>query len=54
MSTTGAPSLVAKRKQSILDTATADLTSLKTSLPGSENRKIEAYTESLRALETSL
>jgi len=54
MSTTGAPSLVAKRKQSILDQATADLNSLKTSLPGSENRKIEAYTESLRALERRL
>jgi hypothetical protein len=53
MSSDGA-ALLAKRKQSILDHATADLNSLKTSLPGSENQKIEAYTESLRALERRL
>jgi hypothetical protein len=43
--------LLAAQQKSILDTATADLNALATSLPGSEKQKISSYTDSLRALE---
>lgn len=45
---------LAARKKSILDTSTADLASLSSRLPGSEKRKVETFTESLRALERRL
>jgi hypothetical protein len=51
---TGAAALLAKQQKSVLDAATADLASLSGKLPGSEKRKIEAYAESLRALEHRL
>jgi uncharacterized protein DUF1552 len=46
--------LLAKQQKSILDNAAADLTSLMNALPASEQTKIEAYSTSLRALETRL
>jgi hypothetical protein len=49
-----AAALLAKQQKSILDNATADLKSLMGKLPGSEARKIQAYTDSLRALENRL
>jgi hypothetical protein len=53
---TSAPgaSLLAAQRKSVLDTATADLESLRSQLPGSEKQKIDAYSESLRALELRL
>ena len=52
--TAPAAALLAAQQKSILDTATADLTSLMTQLPGSEKQKIAAYSDSLRALEMRL
>jgi hypothetical protein len=49
-----ATALLAKQQKSILDTATADLASLRTSLPPSEAQKIDAYTQALRQLELRL
>jgi hypothetical protein len=49
-----AAALLAKQQKSILDTATADLTSLMNGLPPSEAQKIDAYTQSLRELELRL
>jgi hypothetical protein len=46
--------MLAKRKQSILDNATADLAGLASRVPGSERQKLETFTESLRALERRL
>jgi hypothetical protein len=46
--------LLQMQQKSVLDTATADLNALVTSLPNSEKQKITAYTESLRALERRL
>jgi hypothetical protein len=43
-----------KQQTSILDAANADLLSLSASLPASEKQKIDAYTQSLRALEHRL
>jgi hypothetical protein len=57
---TGAPmtapaaALLAAQKKSVLDSATGDLTSLMSQLPGSEKAKIQAYSDSLRALELRL
>jgi hypothetical protein len=45
---------LAAQQKSILDTATADLTALQTSLPGSEAMKVDAYSTSLRDLERRL
>jgi Protein of unknown function (DUF1552) len=45
---------LAAQQKSILDTATADLTALQTGLPGSEQMKVQAYSDSLRALERRL
>jgi hypothetical protein len=45
---------LAAQQKSILDTATADLTTLQTSLPGSEAMKVDAYATSLRDLERRL
>jgi len=45
---------LAAQQKSILDTATADLTALQKSLPGSEAMKIDAYASSLRDLEHQL
>jgi hypothetical protein len=47
-------SLLAQQKKSILDTATADLASLMSVLPGSEQQKIQAYSTSLRELELQM
>jgi hypothetical protein len=52
--TAPAAALLAAQQKSILDTATADLNSLMSQLPGSEKQKIGAYSDSLRALETRL
>jgi hypothetical protein len=46
--------MLAKRKQSILDNATADLAALASRVPGSERQKLDTFTESLRALERRL
>jgi hypothetical protein len=46
--------LLAKQQKSILDNAAVDLASLMNALPASEQTKIEAYSTSLRALETRL
>ncbi len=53
-STADSAALLARQQKSILDNATADLDSLMGKLPGSEKRKIEAYSDSLRALEHRL
>ena len=45
---------LAAQQKSILDTATADLTALQKSLPGSEAMKVDAYATSLRDLERRL
>src|SRR5262249_39551412 len=45
---------LAAQQKSILDTATADLTALQKSLPGSEAMNVHAYATSLRALERRL
>jgi hypothetical protein len=45
---------LAAQQKSILDTATADLTALQKSLPGSEAMKVQSYSDSLRALERRL
>jgi hypothetical protein len=45
---------LAAQQKSILDTATADLTALQKSLPGSEAMKVDAYATSLRNLERRL
>jgi hypothetical protein len=45
---------LAAQQKSILDTATADLTALQKSLPGSEAMKVDAYSTSLRDLERRL
>ena len=52
--TTASAALLAARQKSVLDNASADLASLSSSLPNSEKAKIEAYTDSLRALEQRL
>jgi hypothetical protein len=51
---TAALARLAAQQKSILDTATADLTALQQSLPGSESMKIQSYSDSLRALERQL
>jgi len=51
---TASMALLAAQQKSILDNATADLTSLSSSLPNSEKAKITAYSDSLRALEQRL
>ncbi len=50
----GSAALRAARQKSVLDSATADLSSLRTALPASEQRKVDVYAESLRALERQL
>jgi Protein of unknown function (DUF1552) len=45
---------LAAQKKSILDNAALDLAALTTGLPGSEKMKVQAYTDSLRALEQRL
>jgi len=52
--TAPAAALLAAQQKSILDTATGDLTSLMSQLPGSEKAKIESYSDALRALEQRL
>ena len=52
--TAPAAALLALQQKSILDTATGDLNSLMSQLPGSEKQKISAYSDSLRALEQRL
>ena len=42
---------LAAQQKSVLDTATADLTTLQNALPGSEQMKVQAYSDALRALE---
>jgi hypothetical protein len=52
--TAPAAALLAAQQKSVLDTATGDLNSLMNQLPGSEKAKIQAYSDSLRALELRL
>jgi hypothetical protein len=47
-------SLLARRKQSILDNAMTEVASLASRVPGSEKQKLETFTESIRALERRL
>jgi hypothetical protein len=51
---TAATMLLAKQQKSVLDTATADLTSLASKLPNSEKNKIASYSEAIRTLELRL
>jgi hypothetical protein len=51
---TAALAQLAAQQKSILDAATADLTTLQKTLPGSEAMKIDAYASSLRDLEHQL
>jgi hypothetical protein len=50
----GSAALLAARQKSILDSASAGLLSLQNQVPPSEKRKLESYTESIRALERQL
>lgn len=52
--TDNALQLLAQRKKSILDNATKEVASLASRVPGSEKRKLETFTESIRALERRL
>jgi len=52
--TAPAAALLAAQQKSVLDTATGDLASLMSQLPGSEKAKIQSYSDALRALELRL
>src|SRR5262249_29949483 len=49
--TPGGAALLAQQQKSVLDVAAADLASLQGRLPPSEKQKVDAYSDSLRALE---